>query len=139
MADRRKMLLIGGAALLTIGAVGAWKYSSTAGLESTQGAIGKREVYRDNATKPADVAVTPGAAPVADQANAAAMKAKALDSNATSEMKAKAFDSNATSEMKAKAFDSNATSEMKAKVVAFNSEMKAKAFDANFNLEMKAK
>jgi len=141
MANNRKIILVGGASLLVIGVVGAWKYSSAIRPESTQGAIGQREVYRDTATKASDVAVTPGSAPVAEQVNAAAIKSKALESNITSDMKAKMFDFSATSEMKAKLLDSNMTSDMKAKFFDnyAPSGLKAKAIEANFDTAMKAK
>ena len=141
MANNRKIILVGGASLLVIGIVGAWKYSSAIRPESTQGAIGQREVYRDTATKASDVAVTPGSAPVAEQVNAAAIKSKALESNITFDMKAKMFDVSATSEMKAKLLDTNATSEMKAKFfdAYATSAMKAKAMESNFDTAMKAK
>jgi hypothetical protein len=141
MANNRKIILVGGASLLVIGVVGAWKYSSAIRPESTQGAIGQREVYRDTATKASDVAVTPGSAPVAEQVNAAAIKSKALEANITSDMKAKIFDNYATSEMKAKVLETNVTSEMKAKIFDnyATSEMKAKAIQSNFDTAMKAK
>jgi len=52
-----------------LGIAAALNYPPKFGSDAAQGAIGQRQVYRDNAVTSGDVAVTPGAAPVADQVN----------------------------------------------------------------------
>ena len=69
MTKKQTFGFIGGAAVVAIGVIAAVNYSSANKGWPTQGAIGQREVYRDNAAKPEDVAVAPGSSPVADQAN----------------------------------------------------------------------
>jgi hypothetical protein len=71
--NTKKLALFAGATVLVAGGLiyclGIYPPAPT---RDAQGAIGKRDVYR--ADQPADAAVTPGAAPVAMQADASLMK-----------------------------------------------------------------
>lgn len=69
MTKKNIYLIAGGAVLAALGIAAALNYPPKFGSDAAQGAIGQRQVYRDNAVTSGDVAVTPGAAPVADQVN----------------------------------------------------------------------
>lgn len=71
MTKKNIYLIAGGAVLAALGIAAALNYPPKFGSDAAQGAIGQRQVYRDNAVTSGDVAVTPGAAPVADQVNGA--------------------------------------------------------------------
>ena len=72
MTKKNIYLMAGGAVLAALGIAAALNYPPKFGSDAAQGAIGQRQVYRDNAVTSGDVAVTPGAAPVANQVNSAA-------------------------------------------------------------------
>ena len=69
----KKLVLFGGVALVVAGGLlymlGIFPPASS---RAGQGAIGRRDVFRSE--QPADVSVTPGAAPIASQANSEAQK-----------------------------------------------------------------
>lgn len=114
----QKLLIIGGATLAAAGIFAALQFAPKSGSDAVQGAIGQRQVYRDNAVTSSDVAVTPGSAPVVGQtdaikngandatSSAARQQVTANEAKATSEGKV-------TSEAKATS-DAKATSEARA-------------------------